>query len=133
MLKSKLCGFAIASMIGCVSISPMTVLAAETNSESVTLSENNKNQKDNKSAFEEIMKDANEKWNSLTNKQKAEVYSLLENEMKAEIKLMDKLVDLGVMKKEDVANFKTHMQERLDELKKTGEFPLSRPKRTKKQ
>ena len=128
MLKSKLCGLAIASMIGCVSLSPMTVLAAETTSESVTLSERNKEQRDNKSSFDEIMKAANEKWATLTNKQKTEVYNLLEKEMKAEIKLLDKLVDLDVLKKEDVAVLETRMREKLDELRKSGEFPLVRPK-----
>lgn len=131
MFKKKLCGFAIACMMGLVGMSPVNVFAAEANSEtSATISE--KDQKDKKSNFEDTMKAANEKWNTLTEKQKAEVYTLLEDEMKAEFKLMDKLVELGVIGKEDATFIKSRMQQKFDELKKTGEFPLARPKREKK-
>ncbi len=133
MLKAKLCSLAIACLIGCTSMSPISVLASETNSESVTLSEKNKDQKDKKSAFDDALKKASDKWDSLTEKQKAEVYALLENEMKAEIKLMDKLVELGVIEKEDANSIKVRMQDKLNELKKSGGFPLSRPNREKKQ
>ncbi|HHV10650.1 MAG TPA: DUF2680 domain-containing protein [Clostridiales bacterium] len=130
MIRSKLCGVAMASMIGCFSMSPISVVAAETNMETVTLSESNR--ENNQTSFDQIMKDASEKWNSLNDRQKAEVYSLMEKEMKTEVKLMDKLVDLGIMNKEDASMLKARMQERFDELKKNGEFPLSRPKRPKK-
>lgn len=133
MFKSKICGFAIAFMIGCVSISPVNAYAAETNSESVTLSENNKDQKDQRTAFEDVLNKANEKWSTLTDKQKAEVYALLEKEMKAEFKLMDKLVEFGVFQKEDAAYIKTRMNEKLNEIKQNGVFPLAMPKRNKKQ
>jgi ribosomal protein S20 len=133
MLKSKFYGFAAACMIGCIAISPVSVLASETNSESVTLSENDKDQKDKKSAFDDALKKANDKWDALTDKQKAEVFALLEDEMKAEFKLMDKLVDFGVIDKADANAIKTRMQKKLDELKKSGGFPLSRPKRERKQ
>jgi ribosomal protein S20 len=130
MDRSKLCGIAIASMISCFSISPLPVAAAESNTVTVTLSESNR--ENSQTSFDKIMNDANEKWNSLSNKQKSEVYSLIEKEMKAEAKLLDKLVDLGVMNKEDASMLKARMQERFEELKKNGEFPLSRPKRPKK-
>ena len=131
MLKSKLCGLAIAFTIGCLSYSPMAVLAADTNSESITLSENSQNQQNERASFDDMLKEASEKWDTLTDKQKAQVYSLLEKEMKAEIKMMDKLADLGVIKKEDAALLKTLMEEKLAEIRKNGEFPLARPKRTK--
>ncbi len=130
MIRSKLCGVAMASIIGCFSMSPISVVAAETNTETVTLSESNR--ENTQTSFDETMKDASEKWNSLNDRQKAEVYSLLEKEIKAEVKLMDKLVDLGIMNKEDASMLKARMQERFNELKKNGEFPLSRPKRPKK-
>lgn len=132
MFKSKICGFAIAFMIGSVGFCPLNAYAAETNSESVTLSEN-KDQKDQRAAFEDVLNKANEKWSTLTNKQKSEVYALLEKEMKAEFKLMDKLVEFGVFEKEDAAYIKTRMQDKLDELKANGVFPLAMPKRNKKQ
>lgn len=133
MLKSKLFGFAAACLIGCAAFSPVSVLASETNSESVTLSERGKDQKDKKSDFDDALQKANDKWNSLTEKQKAEVYALLETEMKDEIRLMDKLVELGVLEKADASAIKKRMQEKLDELKKSGGFPLSRPNRGGKQ
>jgi polyhydroxyalkanoate synthesis regulator phasin len=133
MYKAKICSFALACMIGLGSLSPMYAYASETNTESVTLSENDKSQKDKKAAFDEAMKKATDTWNKLTDKQKAEVYSLIENEMKSEIKLMDKLVELGMINKEDAMTFKARMMERFKKLKESGEFPLTRQKGTKKQ
>lgn len=131
MLRAKLGCLAITCMLGCVSLSPVYAFAAETNAESITLSENKQTQKDKKAAFEEAMKKATEKWNALTAEQKAEVYSLIENEMKAEIKLMDKFVELGIISKEDGTAFKAHMMERFSKMKESGNFPLSRPKSSK--
>jgi len=131
MLKAKLGSFAIACMLGCTSLSPVYAFAAETNTESITLSENTQTQSDKKAAFDEMMKKATEKWNSLSAKQKTEVYSLIENEMKSEIKLMDKFVELGIIKKEDATAFKARLMERFSKLKESGEFPLARPKKQK--
>lgn len=133
MYKAKLCSFAIAGLMGFVSLSPIYAYAAETNTESVTLSEKDKDQKDKKAAFEEAMKKATEKWNTLTEKQKAEVYVLIENEMKAEIKLIDKLVEFDIISKEDATTFKARMMEKFKKLKDSGEFPLTKQKETKKQ
>ncbi|MDD3173794.1 MAG: DUF2680 domain-containing protein [Herbinix sp.] len=135
MLKAKLRGFAIASMVGCLSLTPAYAFAAETNTESVTLSEmdKNQNQNDKKAAFDEAMKKATEKWNALTDKQKAEVYSLIENEIKSEIKLMDKLVEFEIINKEDASSYKARMLERFKQLKDSGGFPLTKQKGTKKQ
>jgi len=133
MLRTKLYGLTIACTIGCVGLNPVDVSAAETNTATVTLSENNQGQNDKRAAFEEAIKKANEKWNTLSVKQKGEVYALLEDEMKAEMKLMNKLVELGVIEKDDASFIKARMQEKLDEIKKNGEFPLSRPKRERKQ
>lgn len=122
MYKAKLCSFAMACAIGLVGLSPVTVFASESKTESVTPSE--KNQKEKKAAFEEAMKNANEKWDALTDKQKSEIYILLENDMNAEIELMDKLVEFGIIKKEDADKFKIHMMQRMKKIKESGEFPL---------
>jgi len=132
MHKVKLFGFAIVCMVGFMGISPITAIAAETNTESVTLSDANKSQKDRKAAFEEKMKKASEKWKTLTAKQKQEIYALLESNMQVEVKLMDKLVEFGVLEKEDVVNFKTHMLDKFNKLKESGEFPLIRQKDNKR-
>jgi catalase len=131
MLRAKIGSLAIACMLGCVSLSPVYAFAAETNTESTTLSENTEKQKDKKAAFDEAMKQATEKWNSLSASQKAEVYSLIENEMKAEIKLMDKFVEFGIISKDDATAFTARLMERFSKMKDSGEFPLARPKNSK--
>lgn len=128
MYKGKLSIFAIVCMVGILGINPITTFAAETNTESVTLSETDKNQNEKKAAIDEKMKNASKKWQTLTAKQKAEVYALIENEMQVEIKLMDKFVEFGLMEKVDAETIKTHMTERLNKLKESGEFPFLRQK-----
>lgn len=126
MNKAKLCALAAACIIGSIGITPVSAFAAEANSESVTLSDKNEKQDRNRSSFKERMRKANENWNALTEKQKKEAYSLLEKEMKLNIKLMDKLVELGVFEKEDVSNYKTRIWEKYNKVIETGEFPLLR-------
>ena len=133
MLKAKLCSFAMAGIIGCGGFLPMYANAAETNQESVTLSDKNDNQKDRKAAFRESMEKANEKWNSLSAQQKDEVYALIEDEMKAEIKLLDKLVEFDIISKDDATAVKGHLMGRFGQLKKSGEFPFMRQRSEKKQ
>ncbi|MGB8450940.1 MAG: DUF2680 domain-containing protein [Anaerocolumna sp.] len=132
MDKGKLCGLGIAGMIGFLSLSPITTFAAETNTESVTQSENNKTLQDNNSVFKEKMKKASEKWKTLTSKQKEEVYSILEEEMKTENKLMDKLVEFEVLEKEDAELIKARMLNRFNKTKESGEFPFIRQKDKKR-
>lgn len=128
MYKTKLCGFAIACMAGLLYMSPINTLAAETTTETVKLSEENKNQKDRRAAFEEKLKKSQEKWNALTPEQKEEVYSLYENKIQSENKLIDKLVVYGVMEKEDAAMIKAHRLNNLNNAKKNGEFPMLKPR-----
>lgn len=131
MLKAKFCGFAIACIMGCAAINPVYAYAADTKTESVTLSPKGKTQKDKKAAFDEAMNKASEKWTALNEKQKAEVYALIEDEIKAEIRLMDKLLEFGIISKEDATTFKARMMERFKKVKESGEFPLARPKGNK--
>ena len=129
MYKAKLCSFAMVCAIGLVGLSPITVYASETKTESVTPSE--KNQKDKRAAFDTAMKNANDKWNQLTAKQKTEVYLLIEDEMNSEFKLMDKFVELGIFQKQDADKYKIHMMQKLKRIKETGEFPLMKQKSSK--
>ncbi len=132
MFKPKLRGFTIACIMAFICISPGQALAAETSTESATLSEGNtQNQKDKIAAFEEAMKIATEKWNALTDTQRAEVYDLIEEEMKAEMKLIDKFVEFQILSKEDASAYKANMMSKFNQLKESGRFPLSRQKRSK--
>jgi len=128
--KAKLCGFAMISAIGIASLGSITTVTAQTNTDSVTLTEN-KN-RDKKAAFEKKMKAAEEKWNTLTQAQKDEVYALLMTEMEDESKVLDKLAELGVLETSDVDILKAFKIEMYNRLKESGEFPFSRNKGRKK-
>ncbi len=130
MTKAKLCGFAMISAIGIASLGSITTVTAQTNTDSVTLTEN-KN-RDKKAAFEKKMKAAEEKWNTLTQAQKDEVYALLMTEMEDESKVLDKLAELGVLETSDVDILKAFKIEMYNRLKESGEFPFSRNKGRKK-
>lgn len=131
MFNAKLCALAIACTIGFIGFSHKTASAAEDNTGSVTLSERSKDNKDKKATFEEKLDKANDNWNALTTKQKDEIYSLLESELKAEIKVMDKLAEFGVLEKEDALAIKLHMTENFNKSKENQEFPFVRPKAPK--
>lgn len=128
MLKTKFCSFAVAGIIcimGILGIRSITAFAANTDQEPETFSEINNDKKDHdKAAYKEKMMKAAEKWNALSQKQKDEVYVLLENELQAKGRLMDKLTDLGVMQKTDAEKIKTRMAEHLKKAKESGELPL---------
>ncbi len=125
MYKAKFRYFAMVCTLVFVTLSPISTFAAETSTDSsVTQSEIKESKKDKKAAFEEKMKKANENWNSLTDKQKDEIYSLLEKEMQDEMNVIDKLAELHVMEKEDAVMIKAHMLEKFDKVKESGEFPL---------
>ncbi|MDF2609893.1 MAG: hypothetical protein K0R92_1367 [Lachnospiraceae bacterium] len=128
MNKSKLYCFAIAGMLSFVGIQPITTLAKGTDTVIITQSDKTNNQQDKKAALKQKMEQANEKWNSLSADEKEEIYSLIESKLEAEDKVIDKLVELGVIQNEDAANFKTHLQNRFNKLKESGEFPLLRQK-----
>ena len=129
MYKAKLLFFAVLCMLGLGSINPDSALAADTQNSTVGVC--NKSGKDQRTSFDEIMKEANDKWNTLDSKQKEEIYALVEQELKIEMQLLDKLVDLGVMRKNDVALIKHNMQMRLDRLRASGDFPFVRQRSTK--
>jgi ribosomal protein S20 len=129
MLKAKL--FAVACLVGLIGLCPRTAIAADTDTGSKTISEKDSGQKDRRSSFEEKMQKAAESWNALTKKQKDEIYNLLENSLKSEIKVMDKLVEYGVIGKEDAAAIKANMTDNLKSMKESGEFPFYRQRSPK--
>jgi Tfp pilus assembly pilus retraction ATPase PilT len=118
-------------MLGLGSINPGSVLAADTQKKAGSGQEISNNRKDNRTSFDEIMKNANAKWNSLSNEQKNEIYDLVEKELRVEMQLLDKMVELGVMEKNDVALIKNNMQMRLDNLRSSGQFPFVRQRSPK--
>ncbi len=132
MLKTRLFGFAIATAVAFTGISPVTALAAAADTKTVELSEKDKDHKGNRALFEEKMNNAIKKWNTLTTEQKKDVYALLENKIKAENRILDMLVDLEVMTKDDAAAMKAERMVRFAKLKESGEFPFMKPKGNKR-
>lgn len=128
MNRIKLCGLALAGMIALTGLGTITANAAETNTESATLSEGNKGKNSKDAAFDQKIKKAESAWQSLTPEQKEEVYKLLETEMDDEAKLLDKMVELKVLDKEDAARFKAFKTQKLEKLRENGEFPLMKKK-----
>ena len=132
MFKTRLFGLSVAIAVAILGISPVTASAAAAETQTVILSEKDKDHKGNRALIEEKMNNAIKKWNTLTTEQKKDVYALLENEMKAQNKLLDKLVDLGVITKEDAVMLKLERMDRFNKLKQSGEFPLMKPKGMKR-
>ncbi len=131
MCNAKLCALAIACTVGFLGISSKTAFAAENNTEAVTLSEREKDQKDKRAAYEEKLAKAHDNWNALTKSQKAEIYSLLEAELNAELKVMDKLAEFGVLEREDADAIKFLMTDNFNKAKEKQEFPFARPRAPK--
>ena len=127
MLKTRLFGLVIATAVAIIGLSPVTALAVSTESQTLEMSDKDKDHKGNRALFEEKLNNAIKKWNTLTTEQKKDVYALLENEIKAQNRILDKLVDLGVMAKEDAAMLKAERMIRFSKLKESGDFPLMKP------
>ncbi|MBP1754326.1 MAG: hypothetical protein H6Q59_724 [Firmicutes bacterium] len=132
MLRTRLFGLAVTAVVAVVGISPVTALAAATDTQTLEMSEKDKDHKGNRALFEEKMNNAIKKWNTLTTNQKKDVYALLENEIKAHNKTLDKLVELGVIAKEDASLMKQERMDRFTKLRESGEFPLLKPKGNKR-
>ena len=132
MLKARLFGLAIALAVVITGMSPVTASAATAKTQTVEMSEKDKDHKGNRALFEEKMNNAIKKWNTLTTEQKNDVYALLENEIKAHNRILDKMVDLGVIAKDDSAMLKSERMIRFNKLKESGDFPLMKPKGIKR-
>lgn len=123
-MKAKLCSLAFACIVGLFGFIPIVAYAAETDTETTQLFEKNKDDQDKAKAFEEKMIAATEKWRTLSEKQKNEIYCLMEKEMKAKFKVLDAYVKLGIIVEEDAEHMKMRMKEKFNEIKECGELPL---------
>lgn len=65
-----------------------------------------------------------EKWNALTDEQKAEFYSLAEQRIQADRDWLNKLVELGLMDQDMADNMQQHRQELFEKQKADGAFPF---------
>jgi ribosomal protein S20 len=126
MLKTRLFGIVAAIAVTVIGVTPVTAFAAETDTGTMTLSEKDKDHKGSRALFEEKVNEAIKKWNTLSTDQKNEVYTLLDEERKAQDKVLDKLAELGVMDKKDTERMKSRRADHMKKLKESGDFPLLR-------
>ncbi len=126
MFKARLFGVVAAVAVIILAVSPVTAFAAETDTGTKKLSEKDTDHKGNRALFEEKVNKTIQKWNTLTTDQKNSVYTLLDEEKKAQDRVLDKLAELGVMDKKDTEGMKSRRADFMKKLKESGEYPLLR-------
>lgn len=124
-MKQRLCLVALTLVLGLTIVQPTAVFATntQTEQEDTTTSRNN----DSADRYQQSV----DKWNKLTDSQKQEVFSILANRQKADIALLDKLVELGVIEKADADSMKSGLNRMYKEMTEKGEFPIMRPRNQK--
>ena len=128
MLKTRLFGAAIACAVAMIGLNPAAAFAADTDTQTEVKPKNDENRKESKALYEEKMNNAIRKWDALTADQKDEVYTLMEEEIKQQDKLLDKLAELGVMDKKDVKKLQSGRTEWFNKMRQSGKFPLLKQK-----
>ncbi|MDE5977560.1 MAG: YckD family protein [Turicibacter sp.] len=63
-----------------------------------------------------------EKFNSLTDEQKNEIYDLFDKVNVAKIKILDKYVEFGIMTEEEVEAIEEHMAKKSEEIRSEGKL-----------
>ena len=76
-----------------------------------------------KSEFEAKKKTGLEKWNSLTEEQKNELYAITDEISSDKQKLIDKGAELGIIDKADADKLKEALKTRGENMKKDGKLP----------
>ena len=127
MKRSLLFSIAIGSMMGLLSLGPVQTIAANDNTSFSVVAM----KKDKEEEYKEKIEKAKENWNALSREQKDEVYKLVNNRIKEDNKILDKLVEFGVMEKADAEFLKNSRLERFGKMKEKGDFPLYRHKSNK--
>ncbi len=123
-MKYKLCLVALTLAMGLFIAQPAAVLAVDTQTEEVDKQGTNNRRDDGYQA-------ALDKWNKLTDKQKQEVYTILKTKQKADMDLLNKLAEFGVLDKAQATAMQSGLQKLYDNMMEKGEFPLMRPHRNK--
>lgn len=122
-MKQKLCLVALTLVLGLAIVKPTAVFATNTKTEEA---ETKKPQ--NKEGAERYQESL-DKWNKLTDTQKKEVYSIMAIKRKADIDLLDKLVELGVIDASDAKAMKSGLEKMYKQMTEKGEFPIMQPKK----
>ncbi len=101
----------ITSALLCFSIiNPTFVKAAET-------TEVTKEYASNREEARKKNEEMHQKWNALTDKQRADIYKSLRGTLDAQAKFLDKLVKYEIITQEDAQAIKDDMYQRFDDMK----------------
>ena len=128
-LKSKLAGLAGTLILSALLFTGIGAAAAEPAAEPpVSQSEPaapDPNRDEKRAKIREFREQVQEKWDTLSEAQKQEIYDLAEARMNADIGLMQKLAEAGFLDGDHVSERIDRMQERMKQLREAGECPLS--------
>lgn len=114
-MKNKIVVFLVAMFLCLACANPMVVKAEPITSNACTKSDE---QKKNEEMFE--------KWNTLSNKQKKDIYKAIKSTLDAQAKFLDKLVKYEMLSKEDADMMKAEMYARYEEMVKNNAlFPAN--------
>ncbi len=131
MMHKRLCAAGMALLMAACFNVPVGATAADDYEEySIDVANNEKEKPSDEEREKRIarMEASMKKWESLSKEQKAEVYKLLEEEQSVNDKILDKMVALGVLDKEDAAEMKANIKDCLTKMKEEGRYPFGRPR-----
>lgn len=111
MIKKIMTFFTLATLC-CILIAPVKVNAAQ-----LQTTEVNEEVVDNKEEIQKKNEELNQKWSTLTSKQKNEIYKSVKATLDAQAKFLDKLVKYELMTKEEAQAIKDDMYTKFDEMK----------------
>ena len=128
-LKTKLAGLIGSLMLGTLLFTGFGAAAAEPPPEPAASQSEpaapDQSLEDKRAKMREFREQVREKWNALSDAQKQEIYDLAETRMNADIGWLQKLADTGILDSGMVSERIGRMQERMKQLRDSGECPLS--------
>lgn len=122
----------VAAVTLCMALTGITPISASATGESeeynvdVEATEKEKPTDEEREKMKKKIEAQMEKWDKLSKEQKAEVYAIVAEEQAVSSKLIDKMVSLGILDKEDAAQIKLKMKDCFTRMKEDERFPLGR-------
>lgn len=111
-MTKRIMAFFTLVVVCCTLLVPSIVEAAQ-----LQTTEVNEEYVDNKDEIQKKNDEVIAKWNTLTSKQKSEIYKSVKGTLDAQAKFLDKLVKYELMSKEDAQAIKDDMYAKFDEMK----------------
>ena len=120
--KKWIAGLTGAMLLSVCSVGMIPAAAQETANNTV-------NQQEQHQEWKAKQQAAKEKWDALSDEEKAELFAVLDGRVTADEAIIDKLVELEVLDREDAAIMKQHLREAAEKRQESGEYPFGRPSR----